>query len=68
MKIESKFKFILDEKVKLPELVHKEIYGIVIGIWIDRGGISYKVRYFWESKTQEVYFLENELESTKDKI
>jgi hypothetical protein len=59
-------KFSIDERIKLPESVHKELYGVVIGIWIDRGGISYKIRYFWESKPQEVYFLENELESYKE--
>lgn len=54
-------KFSLNTKVRLPELVHKEIYGIIIAIYIDSGGIQYKVRYFWESKPQEVYFYDYEL-------
>ena len=51
----------INDKVKLPEEVHKELYGIVRSIYIDREGIQYKIRYFWESKPQEVYFNENEL-------
>jgi hypothetical protein len=54
-------KFNLNSKVRLPESVHKELYGTVIAIFIDSGGIQYKVRYFWESKPQEVYFHTNEL-------
>ena len=56
--------FNLNEKVRLPEMVHKELYGIVMGIWIDNGGLQYKVRYFWESKPLESYFLESELKKT----
>jgi len=59
-------KFILGEKIRLPESVHKELYGIIIAIFIDSGGIQYKVRYFWESKPQEVYFYDNELLKIKE--
>ena len=54
-------KFDLGNKVRLPEMVHKELYGIVTAIFIDREGVQYKVRYFWESKPQEVYFYDYEL-------
>ena len=54
-------KFRVNEEVKLPQSVHKELYGIIIAIFIDSGGTQYKVRYFWESKPQEVYFYGNEL-------
>lgn len=57
-------KFKLHETVKLPEAIHKEINGIVIGIWIVDKAIEYQVRYFWEGKAQEVYFYEWELEKT----
>ena len=53
--------FDLGNKVRLPESIHKELYGIIITILIDRDGTQYKVRYFWESKPQEVYFYEEEL-------
>lgn len=59
------FKFQIGEKVRLPENVHKELYGIIINIYIDREGKQYKVRYFWESKPQEVYFYEEELREEK---
>jgi len=55
-------KFNLRSKVKLPIAVHKDITGVVIAIWICDDGLQYKVRYFWESKPQEVYFYESELE------
>jgi len=54
-------KFNLKEKVKLPELIHKDLQGIIIGIWIGEEGIQYKVRYFWECKPQEIFFYESEL-------
>jgi len=55
-------KFNILDKIKLPEAVHKELYGIIIAIFIDGDGTQYKVRYFWESKPQEIYFYEKELE------
>jgi hypothetical protein len=58
--------FKLGEKIRLPQIVHKELYGIIIAIFIDSGGIQYKVRYFWESKPQEVYFYNNELIKIKE--
>jgi len=59
MNIETKFS--LEQIVKLP-LLHKNLEGIVVGIWITIKGIKYEVRYFWECKPQEVYFYEWELE------
>jgi hypothetical protein len=53
--------FNVNDKIKLPEAVHKDLYGTIISIYVDRDGIQYKVRYFWESKPQEVYFYEQEL-------
>lgn len=58
MKIETKFN--IEEAVKIPPL-HKDLTGIVTGIWITSKGIKYEVRYFWECKPQEVYFYEFEL-------
>lgn len=54
-------KFELQEKVKLPKEIHKDIMGIVIAIYIIDKATQYQVRYFWEGKPQEVYFYEWEL-------
>lgn len=54
-------KFKLQEEVMLPVAVHKEITGIILGVWIVDKGIQYLIRYFWEGKPQEVYFYEWEL-------
>jgi len=54
-------KFDLGNEVRLPEAVHKELYGIITAILIDRDGIQYRIRYFWESKPQDVYFYDYEL-------
>ena len=56
-------KFDIGSEIKLPLMVHKDIRGIVIAIWICEQGLQYKVRYFWESKPQEVSFYERELEA-----
>ena len=55
-------KFELHDKVKLPLEIHKELTGIVVGIYISDKGIQYLVRYFWECKSSEIYFYEWELE------
>jgi hypothetical protein len=55
--------FEIGEEVQLPQAVHKELFGKIIAILIDRDGVQYRVRYFWESKPQDVYFYENELKS-----
>ena len=54
-------KFNLHDKVKLPKSIHKDLEGIIISIWITDKGIKYEVRYFWQSKAQEVFFYEWEL-------
>ncbi len=54
-------KFKLKDKVKLPEIVHKDLNGIVIAVFIGDTGMQYKVRYFWQSDAKEIYFYENEL-------
>lgn len=51
--------FNIGDKVKVKEL---NIKGKVSGIYIDAAEVSYKVRYFFESKPQEVYFCDYELE------
>jgi len=55
------FKFQLEEEIKLPELIHKELTGKIKSIWITEQGIKYEVRYFWEGIAKEVYFYESEL-------
>jgi hypothetical protein len=37
----------------------------VLSIWISDEGLQYKIRYFWESKPQEVYFFESELKEAE---
>lgn len=61
-------KFELHDKVKLPKEIHKDLTGIIIGIWITDKGEQYLVRYFWECKANEVYFYNWELEKYEDKI
>jgi len=54
-------KFIINEKVKIPK-IHKDLDGHIIAIFISECGITYKVRYFWESKPTEVYLYDSEIE------
>jgi hypothetical protein len=60
MNIEIKFN--VGESVTIPQL-HKDIEGVVIGIWITEKGITYLVRYLWMGKAEEVYFYARELEA-----
>lgn len=55
------FKFNLHDKVKLPEEIHKDLIGTIVAIYISDKGIQYLIRYFWECKSNEVYFYEWEL-------
>ena len=57
----TKLVFALHDEVKLPELIHKDLIGRVLSIYIGEEGTQYKVRYFWEAKPLEVYFYEWEL-------
>lgn len=55
-------KFKLHDKVKLPEIILKDLQGIIMNIWVGDSGAQYKVRYFWQGDVKEVYFYEWELE------
>ena len=55
-------KFNLHDKVKLPEAIYKDLFGIVTSIWITDKSTKYEVRYFYECKAIECYFYEWELE------
>jgi len=57
-------KFELHDIVKLPEAIHKDLTGVVIAIYIVDKATQYLVRYFWECKSNEVYFYEWEIEKT----
>lgn len=57
MKIEPKFD--INEKVKIPEL---EVKGKISGIFVDSGGMTYRVRYFDKAERREVYFTDDEIE------
>lgn len=52
-------KFELHKKVKIIPLDNWP--GVVVGIWIAQKGTQYQVRYFANSKAEEVYFFEDEL-------
>lgn len=54
-----KFKFNLDDRVKITEL---DAPGIIKSIWIGDRGVRYEVRYFHNGKAEEVYFYDFELE------
>jgi hypothetical protein len=56
-------KFDLKQKVRITEL---ERNGIVNGIFIGLNGIEYKVRYFDNCESKEVYFYEFELEKVNE--
>ncbi len=53
-------KFDIKETVLIPNL-HKDLKGMVTDILITSNDIKYWVRYFWESKPQDVCFYEFEL-------
>ena len=56
-----KFKFWLFQRIKIKEI---EWFGTIIGVWIGDSGVQYKVRYIYQGKPEEVYFIEDELEAT----
>ena len=51
--------FHVEQKVKIPELGRD---GVVLAIFVDGGGIQYKVRYFYDGQAREVYFYKWELQ------
>ena len=53
-------KYHLHQKVEVIEL---DLKGVILNIWIGDSGVQYKVRYFWNCKAEEIYFLENELKN-----
>jgi hypothetical protein len=55
-------KFYISERVRIIPL---DLYGRVKSIWIDRYGIQYQVRYFFNSEAKEFYFMEDELDAKK---
>lgn len=55
-------KFNIGNFVYIPNVGDKAI-GRIIAIWIQSERIEYKVRYFFQGKAEEVYFLEDELEN-----
>ncbi len=55
-------KFGIFQRVKIVEL---DILEIVSEISISKKGIQYKVRYFFNSALNEVYFIEEELALTE---
>ena len=59
MKQKYNIVFNIDDRVKNKDL---GIKGYVSGIYITKGDISYKVRYFITNEIKEIYFDERELE------
>lgn len=57
------FEYQILDKVTITELKQP---GRVRGIYIDRHGVSYQVRYFWEGKVQHEYFYSDEIQKRKD--
>lgn len=53
------FIFNLGQLVKVKQL---NLQGRISGLFIDGSGITYRVRYFFDSKPNEVYFQDDELE------
>lgn len=53
----------IGDRVKVKDL---GIRGRVCGIYISSSEVSYKVRYFFDNKPQEVYFVADELEVITD--
>lgn len=51
-------KFNIGDKVKINPL---DLRGRVISIWMNKTGLMYEVRYFWDAKKNEVYFYADEL-------
>lgn len=58
--MDTTLEFTLHENVKIPD-IHKDIIGVVVGIYLSDKGTQYLVRYFWECKPNEVYFYSWEL-------
>jgi hypothetical protein len=54
--------FFLKQKVRIKELDRS---GIINGIFIGLNGIEYRVRYFDNCDSKEVYFYDFELEDVK---
>ena len=52
-------KFNFGDKVIVKQL---KAEGRIIAIVIAEVGVRYEVRYFWEGRPEQVYFLEDELE------
>lgn len=53
-----KYKFFIDDIVKIPELGLK---GRVLSVWTGRRGNEIQVRLFINGKAEEIYFYEDEL-------
>lgn len=57
------YKFSIGQKVWIKELEH---IGVVLSVWSARRGNEIQVRYCLNSKFEEVYLFEHELEEVKD--
>lgn len=57
MKINTKYN--IDQSIYITHLKEK---GKITGIYFDRSGYSYNVRYFISSKPETCYFSEDELQ------
>jgi len=52
------FKFALGDRVKIKEL---ELFGKITILEVNKRGICYEVRYFWNGEGKAAYFYEDEL-------
>jgi hypothetical protein len=46
--------FSLHDEVRLPELIHRDLTGIILSIWITDKGTKYEVRSLYKNDTEEV--------------